>query len=265
MLRPSLLPGMLTMLGNNLNRNVDDVKLFEIGTSFSGAPDRVDERPALALGASGANASGPHLPAHAIDFYDLKGALEELLGNFSTRSVYFDAFPAESGLMPAWLHPSRAARAVADGSTVAWFGQLHPNEAQRRKLKQTVYVGEIYLDRLFRLSLRQPVAQELSRFQPVHRDFSFVFPETVLWRQIADALENLRLAELTRFAPQEIFRGGKEKNASKALAALPPGHYSMLIGVTFQALERTLRDEELQSYSQSVTGALESVGGKQRA
>jgi phenylalanyl-tRNA synthetase beta subunit len=35
--------------------------------------------------------------------------------------------------------------------------------------------------------------------------------------------------------------------------------------VTFQALERTLRDEELQSYSQAVTTALESLGGRQRA
>ena len=264
-LRPSLAPGMLTMLGNNLNRNVDDVRLFEIGTIFSGTPDRVDERPALAIGATGAESSGPHVPARAIDFYDLKGVLEELLEKFSTRSLYFDAFPAASGLMPVWLHPSRAARAVADGSTVAWFGQLHPNEAQRRKLKQTVYLGEVYLDRVFRLPLRQPVARELSRFQPVHRDFSFIFPETVRWGQIAEALKNLRLAELTRFAPQEIFRGSKEKSAAKSAAALPPGHYSMLIGVTFQALERTLRDEELQSYSQSVAGALESVGGRQRA
>ena len=53
MLRPSLLPGMLTMLAHNLNRNVSDVQLFENGTVFSGSPERVDERPALSLGASG--------------------------------------------------------------------------------------------------------------------------------------------------------------------------------------------------------------------
>jgi phenylalanyl-tRNA synthetase beta subunit len=46
---------------------------------------------------------------------------------------------------------------------------------------------------------------------------------------------------------------------------LPAGHYSILIRVTFQALERTLRDEELQSYSQAVTAALESLDGRQRA
>jgi phenylalanyl-tRNA synthetase beta chain len=256
MLRPSLLPGMLTMLAHNLNRNVSDIQLFENGTVFSGGPERVDERPALSLGASGSVWSGPELPAHAIDFYDLKGAIEEIVEKFAQRSFYFDTFDTAAGVIPAWLHPGRSARAVADGLTVAWFGQLNPAEAQQRKLRQTVYVGEIYLDRLYRLPLRQPIAPELSRYQPVERDFSFVFADVVRWQSIAEALNNLHIAELTRFAPREIFRASQ---------ALPRGHYSILIRTTFQALERTLREEELQSYSQAVMAALESLGGRQRA
>jgi phenylalanyl-tRNA synthetase beta chain len=254
LLRPSLLPGMLTMLANNLNRNVSDVQLFENGTVFSGSPERVDERPALSLGASGLLWVGPELPGHAIDFYDLKGALEEILEKFAPRSFYYDTFAADAGITPAWLHPGRSARAVADGLTIAWFGQLSPAEAQQRKLRQTVYVGEIYLDRLYQLPLRQPIAPELSRFQPVHRDFSFVFSDAVRWQSIAGALGNLHIAELTRFAPREIFRDPAQK-----------GSYSILLRVTFQALERTLREEELQGYSQAVTGVLESLDGKQRA
>ena len=256
MLRPSLLSGMLTMLAHNLNRNVSDVQLFEKGTVFSGNPERVDERPSLSLGASGSVWNGPELPAHAIDFYDLKGTLEEILEKFAARAFYFDTFAAGAGLIPPWLHPGRSARAVLDGLTVAWFGQLHPAEAQQRKLRQTVYLGEIYLDRIYRLPLRNPIAPELSRYQPVERDFSFIFPDAVRWQSIAEALQNLRIAELTRFTPREIFR---------AAQALPPGHYSILVRVTFQALERTLREEELLSYSQAVIAALESLGGRQRA
>jgi len=255
MLRPSLLPGMLTMLAYNLNRNVTDIQLFERGTVFSGNPERVDERPALSLGASGSVWSGPELPAHPLDFYDLKGTIEEIIERFAPRSFYFDTFAAGAGIIPPWLHSGRSARAVADGLTVAWFGQLHPAEAQQRKLRQSVYVGEIYLDRLYRLPLRQPIAPELSRFQPVERDFSFIFADRVRWESIADALHNLRIAELTRFAPREIFRASQ---------SLPAGHYSILIRTTFQALERTLREEELQSYSQAVVAALESFGGQQR-
>jgi phenylalanyl-tRNA synthetase beta chain len=245
MLRPSLVPGMLTMLGSNLNRNVNELQLFEQGTVFSGSPERVDEGPALSLGATG-----------DFTFFDMKGTIEELLEKFSARSFYFDTFPADAGVTPAWLHPGRSARAVVDGLTVAWFGQLHPAEAQHRKLRQDVLVGEIYVDRLYALPLRQPIARELSRYQPVERDFSFVFADSVRYQAIADALDGLHIAELTHFSPREIFRGGQ---------ALPPGHYSILIHVTFQSLDRTLRDEELQNYSQAVVAALGSLGGRQRA
>ena len=254
MLRPSLLPGMLAMLAHNLNRNVNDVQLFERGTIFSGSPERVDERPALSLGASGHVWSGPELPSRAIDFYDVKGTVEQIIEKFASRSFYFDTFAPQAGIVPVWLHPGRCARAVVDGVTMAWFGQLHPAEAQQRKLRQAVFVGEVYLDRLYQLPLRQPIALELSRYQPVHRDFSFVFNDGVRWQAIAEALENLQIAELTRFSPREIFRDPAAR-----------GSYSILIRATFQALERTLRDEELQGYAQAVASALEALGGKQRA
>ena len=54
-LRPSLVPGMLAMIAGNLNRDVSDVRLFELGTVFSGAPTwrRWTSGRALAFGAVG--------------------------------------------------------------------------------------------------------------------------------------------------------------------------------------------------------------------
>jgi phenylalanyl-tRNA synthetase beta chain len=260
MLRPSLVPGMLTMLAHNLNRNVDDVRLFEIGTVFTGSGfgmgDRVDEAQWLAFGATGQLRDGLH-SARAIDFYDLKGLIEAITGRFASRSVYYDAFPPESGLMPHWLNSSRAARCVVDGSTIGYFGELHPDESARRKLHQPVLVGEIYLDRLFRQSLRQPAVRELSRYQPVRRDFSLIFPETVHWDAVGSALAGLEIAELQEYRPAEIFRDAKGK-------AVSAGHYSMLVAITFQSPDRTLRDEELHTWSNSIVSALESLGGKLR-
>ncbi len=257
MLRPSLLPGMLTMLAHNLNRNVFDVRLFEMGTVFSGSPDRVDERPSLALGATGSSLThNPHQPPRAFDFYQAKGLIEALMGEFAHRTAYFDAFPAELHLLPSWLHPGRAARCAVDGETVGFFGQLHPEEAERRRLKQPVYLAEIYLDRLYRHELRRPAAQELSRFQPVRRDYSFLFPQRVQWQSIRQALAELPIAELEEFYPAEIFRAGQ---------AVPAGRYSMLVSATFQAPDRTLQDDELQAWSQRIVQTLEALGGTWRA
>jgi phenylalanyl-tRNA synthetase beta chain len=259
MLRPSLVPGMLSMLAENLNRDVDDVALYELGTVFSGSAEKVEERPALAFGITGSAASASAFQQpRAVDFYSVKGTVEALLAKFSARSKYFDAFPIDSGLLPKWLHPGRAARAVVDGLTVGYFGQLHPAEAQRRKLKQPVFIGELDLDRLYRQSLREPAARELSRFQAVHRDFSFLFPDTVRWTQIVDALESLAIPEMISFAPKEVLRDPKGQR-------VPPGHHSLLLGMVFQSETRTLREEDLQGFSTAIVAALETSGGRLRS
>ncbi len=253
MLRPSLLPGMLDMLVLNISRDAEGAALFEMGTVFSGGPERVDERPSVAIGVTG-RAFGKE----EASFYDVKGTVEVLVGRFAARSVYFDRFPAASGLMPRWLHPGRGARAVIDGATVGWFGQLHPVEADRRKLKQTVWIGELWLDRLYKQGLRQPVVEELSRFQPVRRDFSVILPDSVVYSKVRDALDGLSIPELQGIEAKEVLRDVKGM-------MVPVGHYSLLLGVVFQSHERTLREEELQSWSQQVIAALEATGGKLRA
>jgi len=255
-LRPSLIPGMLGMVAGNLHRDVSDVRLFELGTVFSGTTEKVEERPALAFGVSGSlpQQSALH-SARAIDFHDVKGAVEQLLARFQTRSVYFDRFPADTGLTPEWLHPYRAARAAADGETVGWFGQLHPREAAARKLKEPVLVGEIYLDRLYKLPLRKPIARELSRYQPVRRDFSLILNTSVPWERIDQAVANLRIPELVDWRVGEVFRD----------ARLAAEEYSLLMRATFQAQDRTLRDEELRDFHAQVVNAVGAVGARLRS
>src|SRR6185437_9463843 len=147
-MRPSLVPGMLSMIAGNLHRDVSDVRLFELGTVFSGGTEKVTERAAVSFGAAGALAEqGALHPARAVDFYDMKGIVEQIVARFQADAVYFDRFPPEAGLTPGWLHPYRSARVAVDGVTAGWFGQLHPREAAARKLKEPALVGELYLDR----------------------------------------------------------------------------------------------------------------------
>ena len=255
-LRPSLVPGMLTMIAGNLNRDVSDVRLFELGTAFGGTTDKVEERPALAFGAVGSlpEESAQHA-GRTIEFHDVKGVVEQVLARFEARALYFDRFPAEAGLTPEWLHPYRAARAVADGMTVGWLGQLHPREAAARKIKEAVLVGELYLDRLYKLSLRKPAAREISRYQPVRRDFSLVLDESIPWETIDRAMAEIGIPEIVEWRVREVFRDTR----------LGKGEYALLLGATFQAPDRTLREEELQSFQARVVEAVGKAGARLRA
>jgi phenylalanyl-tRNA synthetase beta chain len=169
--------------------------------------------------------------------------------------MYFDRFPVEAGLTPEWLHPYRAARAVADGVTVGWLGQLHPREAAARKIKDAVLIGELYLDRLYKMPLRRPVARDISRYQTVRRDFSLVLNDSVAWETIDRALTELRIPELVEWRVREVFRDPR----------LGKGEYALLLGATFQAPDRTLREEELQNFQSRVVEAVAKVGARLRA
>lgn len=255
-MRSSLVPGMLQMLAHNLNRGGSDVLLFESGNVFEAVNAKTEERKQLCLGAVGnAVAPGIHGAARPYSFFDLKGAIEQLLAAFEHETIYFDDQAGAD-----YFHPGRSARAVMDGATVARLGQLHPDVAAARKIKAEVYVVEIFLDRLYQHGLRAPHYQPLSRYPTVERDFSFIFPAELSFRQIEAAVRALNIAELQDLRPADLLRG---KDAERA--GIAAGKYSMLLRVNFQSSERTLRDEEVAGSSARIIEALQALGGTLRS
>ena len=246
-LRTSLIPGLLNTVGYNLNRGNADVRLFEAGEVFEKRGDDRDERRHVGFAATGdAIPKRVHSPAaQPYTFFHMKGEIEELLAAFQHQALHFD------NQTPPYFHPGRSARVVMDGETVACFGQLHPDVAAARKLRQDVYVAEVLLDRLYRHPLREPRYQRISKFPAVERDFSFVFDDAVSFEQMHSAVLSLGIAELQEFLPAEIFRGEKV-GASK---------YSVLLHAEFQSQDRTLRDEEVAQWSAKIIARLEALGG----
>ena len=248
-MRTSMVPGMLNMLAYNLNRGIDNVRLFEAGQVFQAVDRGAAELKSISLGATG-SAIPPtwNQASRPISFFDLKGDIETLLRAFHHDAICYDS------QTPEYYHPGRSARAIMDGICVAQLGQVHPEVAAKRKLRQDVYLGEIYLDRLYKHPLRAARYEALPRYPAVERDFSFLFPDSVVFEKIQQAVGALGLRELRSFVPVEIFRGGK----------VPVGKYSILLRATFQSGERTLREDEVADWSGQIVKALESLGGGQR-
>jgi phenylalanyl-tRNA synthetase beta chain len=232
------------------------VRLFEAGHVYeaSGAKsaDKSAEPRRLCLSATGEalpqNISRPQ-ESRPISFFDLKGDVEDLLHAFESTAVVYDA------QAPAYYHPGRSARVVLDGTPVAHFGQLHPEVAAGRKLKQEIWLAEFDLEALYQLGLREPRYSALPRYPAVERDFSFVFADSVLFEHLQQAVARLKITELHSFEPVEIFRGGN----------VPDGKYSILLRATLQSSERTLREEEVAQWSGQIIQALETLGGTLRS
>jgi len=248
-MRTSMVPGMLNMLAYNLNRGSVNVHLFEAGNVFEAVGDKTVEFKRICMGATGSalNAS-VHQAARPLSFFDLKGDVETLLASFQHVGLEYKADAAD------YYHPGRSARAVIDGEIMAQFGQIHPEITGERKLKQDIFIGELYLDRLLKRGLRTVRYEALPRYPAVERDFSFVFADSVAFATMEKSIKGLNLAELRSFAPVEIFRGG----------AISAGKYSLLLRATFQSGERTLREDEVGRWSEKIIKALEGLGGTLR-
>src|SRR5579863_5245082 len=183
-MRTSLVPGMLEMLAWNLNRDVADARLFEIGSVYElSGGDRIEPRRAC-LGATLASVRGALPSSGALDvskseraaaaeaFRGFNGDVENLLDAFAGRVTY-ELANAE------YFHPGRSARALVNGLPVAQFGQIHPAVAAARKLRQDVYLAELDLDQFYGIGPRTVKFTPLGKYPAVERDFSFVFADEV--------------------------------------------------------------------------------------
>ena len=246
-LRPLLLPGLVDAVSHNRRHGRDSVGLFEIGTRF--APQ--GETRAVGIAWTGAAA-----PLHwsgsgrAVDFFDVKGVVELLARALGVRLGFQPA--DESFLVSGEGAAIVCVGGPADGTVVGLAGQIAPQIADARGLtrQDRVFVAELNLDQLERARASSSDATHpLPRFPFVVRDLSIVVASTL---------------------PAEIIRGtiqSAARDVSAPLASIaffdryqgkgvPDGSVSISVRLTFQALDRTLTDAEVQDSVEKIMAAL---------
>jgi len=245
-LRSSAVPSMVHALRWNLDRDQNDVRLFEMGKTYalssSGAPV---ERRVLSLGLTGHRRPPTiHDSERPLNLFDLKGDLEVLLGSFDLPGVEFETADRTH------YEPGQSGRFSSQGQSLAIFGRLRREIERDYKLRQPVWLAEVDFERLSAFPLRSRAFRPFSKFPAVERDFSLVIPDAVTYARLEAALRDLALEEIQSLHPVDFFRGG----------SIPAGHYSILLRVTFQSRAHTLTSEEITASTQRVMAALDPLG-----
>jgi phenylalanyl-tRNA synthetase beta chain len=233
-LRTTLLGSLLETVAANL-RHRDRALLFELAAVYLPplAPLPTEVR-RLAL-----VATGPRTPATwsekppALDFFDVKGAVEAVLGALRVPPVRWEPEPHPT------LHPGRCAALyaeTADGSVkLGVIGQVHPVVAERFELEgRAVYAAELDFEALVRLAGEQPPVVPLPRFPGVAMDLAVVLDARIPEREVAAAIREAGaplLAELRLF---DVYQG----------PPVPAGQRSLAYALVFRAPDRTLTDAE---------------------
>lgn len=243
-MRPTLLPGLLQSVRNNLNHGTRDVYLFEIGRIFAGSRNEElpKEREALALIATGAvQEEGRAQGSREADFYDLKGALEAAIDAMKLGPLNFVSGPVKHA-----REGQSAPIALADGTPIGNIGRLSEAIASTYKFRQPVYVAELDLTALLESQSRTIQYKPLPRYPSVVRDITLLAGRDVSFTQLRDYIESQQIPD---YAGVKLVGTYEGKN-------IPEGQRSITLRLEFRSEERTLRDEEVEQRNRELVDSL---------
>jgi len=247
-MRNTAVPSMLKALERNLNRSEPDVRLMEIGRLYRAGGDPYREPPVLAMGATGMVRRASLGDAGApFDFFALKSDILTLLSGFDIQEVSFDARE-----IPAFYAAGNSARLLLNGQAAGTLGELDLKLAEARKIRQPVYLAEIFLDPLWQAGLKSLKYQKLPNVPAVHRDLSLFVPEGVSFAEIRATVG--QQDDLRGLEPIEIFRSKQ----------VPEGCYSLLLRAIWQKDSESMTDEEVNRYAGHIVASLSKAFGIQQ-
>ena len=241
-MRNSAVPTMVRALERNLRRNQQFLRLAEFGRIYRRSDGGYEEPSVLTLGASGpARRASWAEPTRELGFHDFKADVAALLAPF---------LPKAPGIVtegvPEYYRNRNAAGLESDGEVLAWFGELAPELARERKIRQPVWVAEILLAKLYGRGLRRPTHGKLAKVPAVSRDFSLLVPDAIGFATITEAVG--QMPDLDSVEPVEVFRGKH----------VPQGSYSLLLRAWWQRLDESLTDEEVNEFAAELRSRLQS-------
>ncbi|WP_312338887.1 phenylalanine--tRNA ligase subunit beta [Anaerospora hongkongensis] len=247
-LRTTLLGGIMDVLVRNLSRKNEDLKIFELGAVYQPEQLPLQDLPNEPLMLCGALCGRRtevawNQPQQAVDFYDAKGAVEELLANLGITQ-----YTVKAGEHPS-LHPGKTAIFTIGDETVATVGELHPKVQAAFGINRKVYVFEIPVKAVVNQTRLIGKYEQLPKFPAIARDLALVLPVSVPASQVTDVIVenggNL-LADVKLF---DVYTGEQ----------VPDGYRSLAYSLVFRAVDRTLTDAEVETHHKNILVHLEKT------
>ena len=235
-MRTSLLPGLLQNLMYNLQRQHENIKLFESAKIFT-HNDKTSRENDVISGISYGSRTKEQwgLESNPIDFYDVKGDLEMLFSSLEINDQV--EYIKDSHPM---LCPGKNAKIELDGITIGHVGELSPELIMELDLVQTPILFEIDKEHL-KLP-KQMNYQDHPYFPSSRRDISLLIPENQETSAILKTIQQLEIPILKNVIIFDVYKG---KN-------IESGRISVALGLIFQAKSRTLTDEEIDRYMSNI-------------
>jgi phenylalanyl-tRNA synthetase beta chain len=251
-MRPSLLPGLLSAAQRNADRGADRVRLFEIGREYL-----ADSEPLTV----GVVMSGERRPrgwangkAQAFGAFDAKA---EALALLEAAGAPVDNLQV-MGEAGAHYHPGQSGTLRLGPKTVlARFGMLHPATAKAFDLDGPVAAAEIHLEAIPAKRgsgfMRAPFTPPA--LQVVRRDFAFLVPADLASDALVRAAKGADKTAITAARLFDQFTG----------QGVPDGQKSLAVEITLQPADKSFTEDDLAAIATKVVAAAAKLGGVLRS
>ena len=242
-MRSSILPGLLSTLKYNENRQIERIRIFESGLVFQSSGEEIKQTAMLA-----GLVSGRKMPVNwnnnkdLSDFYDLKGDVELLLA----LGLELDRYTFEAAEY-ACFHSGQCARIVRDGQLVGHVGALHPAMQREMGITGNCYMFEVELAPL--QERRLPAASALSKFPEVSRDLAILIDSNYA---ASEVLANVRVnagEHLTDLRIFDVYQGDAVAKDKKSIA----------LSLTWQHPSRTLSEDDINTIISKCVNGLQDA------
>ncbi len=252
-MRPSLLPGLLSAVKRNVDRGADGLRLFELGRRYlRGTSGHSDER--LTLGVVLAGEKTPRGwatgKAASFDAFDAKAEALALLAEAGAPVENLQVM-GEAG---SQFHPGQSATLRLGPKTIlARFGMLHPALLKQFDVDGPVAAVELFLDAIpakrgavgFARAAYAPPA-----LQSVTRDFAFLVDAKLPAGDLVRAIKGADKANIVAARLFDDFRG----------QGVPEGQKSVAVEVTLQPTEKSYAEADLKAIADAITAAAGKLG-----
>lgn len=246
LLRTTLLSSVLENAARNFSRKNSDLRLFEIAPVFfpknlpvTELPHEVQKLVGLIMGRR--EPKGWAQNSAEVDFYDMKGVVEELLAQLTISN-----YTVEAGEHYA-LHPGKTAVFKKGREVLATVGEVHPAVTESLGITKKIFVFESDVATLLKCTAKKFTFENLPKYPAISRDLAILVDLDVPSGEIEKVIAKTAgkfFKEVTLF---DVYTGERIAADKKSLA----------FNIKFQSGERTLTDDEADAAFKEILAAVE--------
>ena len=240
-LRKTLIPSLLEVVDYNKSRGMKNINIYEISKVFY---NDYTEKTKLGIALYG-NIVDSLNQNIKVDFYVLKGIMENILDYLGLKNRYSIIESAEEN-----LHPGISADIYLGKEKVGFMGKIHPGIK-----KDEIYVLELCIDKL-NIKIKKIKYKKASKFPSIKKDIAFVMDKSLKNEEVEKVIKHAGSRLLTNIEIFDIYEGANIGINNKSIA------YKL----TFSDVSRTLTDEEvMEVFNRIITEVTSKLNVKLRS